>query len=494
MKNRRTEEQKNSSQGSINVVSNTIFEGDNLPILRGINSESVDLVYLDPPFKSDRYYEAPIGSKAAGAAFKDTWTLSDVDEAEHGLLAETDPALYQVIQTARMCHGKNLMSYLIMMASRLLELKRILKHTGSIYLHCDDTASAYLKIMMDSIFGAEHFMNCLIWQRTGSKSLEGKKYARNTDHILYYTKSTTRTWNQQFAPYTADYIEQTFKYTDIHGQYGTGDLSGGKAGGETAYEAFRGVRPPAGRAWAPPIRSKFPESAARRLPTNYEALDPLAKCYALDETGLIYWSGQGKGKPYYKKYLSVMQGIPYGDIIVDIPPVKGKEATSFKTQKPLKLLERLILASSNEDDLLLDPFCGCATACIAAQKLGRYWVGIDLSPKTVELVRSRAENDLNLFTLPCTHRTDIPKRTDQGPIPHYKNQKHALFGKQEGLCAGCKVYFPFRNFTVDHILPQSKGGPDHVDNLQLLCNACNSMKGTRTQAEFLVRLKEKGLQ
>ena len=169
----------------------------------------------------------------------------------------------------------------------------------------------------------------------------------------------------------------------------------------------------------------------------------------------------------------------------------SKERMGYPTQKPLALLDRLIRASSNEGDTVLDPFCGCATACVAADRLDRKWVGIDLSPLAAKLVRQRiqAEGPL-LYDL--THRTDIPKRTDVGKLPSYKTHKHTLFGKQEGLCNGCGIAFPFRNFTVDHVVPRSRGGTDHPSNLQLLCGACNSKKGNRTQAELIVALRQEG--
>ena len=169
---------------------------------------------------------------------------------------------------------------------------------------------------------------------------------------------------------------------------------------------------------------------------------------------------------------------------------QAKERLGYPTQKPIALLNRIIKASSNEGDVVLDPFCGCATTCVAAERLQRHWIGIDISPKAVDLVRGRLENEVGIFG-EVIHRTDIPKRSEK--LPNYRTHKHTLFGKQEGLCNGCRTQFPFRNMTVDHIVPQSQGGTDHEDNLQLLCGACNSTKGRGTQAELISRLKAQGV-
>ena len=173
----------------------------------------------------------------------------------------------------------------------------------------------------------------------------------------------------------------------------------------------------------------------------------------------------------------------------------GQRTTGYPTQKPLKLLDRIIRASSNEGDVVLDPFAGCATACVAAERLNRQWVGIDISEKAVELVQVRVRQiDLDLFhNFEPIRRSDIPLRTDLGKLPNYRTHKHRLFGKQEGLCGGCSTLFPFMNFTVDHVVPHSKGGSDHLDNLQLLCGACNSTKGSGTQAKLIAKLRAQGV-
>ena len=406
-----------------NWKNRTMWTGDNLQILRGMNSESVDLIYLDPPFNSNRDYSAPIGSEAAGAAFKDTWTLEDVDEAWHGEIAEQNPAVYSIIDAAGLAHGSSMKSYLIMMAVRLLEMRRILKPTGSIYLHCDPTASHYLKLLMDAVFGKQCFRNEIVWfyRRWPTKS---KSFQRMHDSILYYSKNPdgSHTFNLLFEP-----------------------------------------------------------SSARTLS---------------DYKGKRLTTVQTEEGTWVKRQTSGdSEGVPLRDVWeIKRVHTRSHERVGYPTQKPLALLTRIIQASSNEGDTVLDPFAGCATACVAAERLDRQWVGIDISKKAADLVQVRIRKEIDLFhNFKPIRRSDIPRRTDLGKLPSYRTHKHLLFGKQEGHCAGCKVSFQFRNLTVDHVTPQSQGGTDHMDNLQLLCGACNSMKGTGTQAELIVKLQAQEL-
>ncbi|MYH01188.1 MAG: hypothetical protein F4142_01085 [Nitrospira sp. SB0675_bin_23] len=465
--------------GTPNWANKTIWTGDNLTIMRGMNSESVDLLYLDPPFNSNRDYAAPIGSKAAGAAFKDTWTLSDVDEAWHGEIAERDPALYGIIDAAGYAHGKGMKSYLIMMAVRLLEMRSILKNTGSLYLHCDPTANHYLKLTLDAIFGANAFRDQIVWQRTRGRS-DGKRWGTVTDLLLFYSKTDLYQWNNAYAD-----RKVTAKET-------TGDLTAAGTRNGLSGESWRGYNPTIfGRHWAVPKTGPLVEWIEMNRIKEFSAIEnPHSRLDALDDAGMISWSTSGR--PSLIRPAEASPGAKINNLWNDIGRTGSPERTGYPTQKPLALLERIIKASSNEGDVILDPFCGCATACLAAEKHGRQWIGIDISPKAFELVRSRMRKELGLFGN-VIHRTDIPKRTDQGVISSYKTHKHTLFGKQEGLCNGCRQFFPFRNFTIDHQTPQAKGGTDHLDNLQLLCGACNSMKGAGTQEALIAKLKREGI-
>ena len=448
-----------------NWVNRTLWTGDNLDVMRGMNSASVDLIYLDPPFNSNRNYSAPIGSEAAGAAFKDTWTLSDVDLAWHGEIAEKAPAVYAIIDAAGMAHGAGMKSYLIMMAVRLLEMHRILKPTGSIYLHCDPTASHYLKMLMDAVFGKNNFQNDITWKRTTAHS-DGKRFGRNTDTILYYSGTGKPTWNEQYVPYDEKH-KARFRQRDPDGRaWSDADITAkGLSGGGYEYE-YKGV-----------------ESLWRV---------PLTTMQRLDSENRLHFTN--KGGIRLKRYLDELPGQRMQALWDDIPAInsQAKERVGYPTQKPLALLQRIIKASSNLGDIVFDPFCGCATTLVAAEANDRQWVGIDLSPLAAKLVEQRLHRRLGAWGT-VIQRDDIPRRTDLGELPHYRTHKHTLFGKQEGRCAGCETVFPFRNFTVDHIVARSKGGHDHIDNLQLLCNACNSQKGSRSQEEFLVRLQAAGL-
>ena len=457
-----------------NFANRTLWTGDNLDIMRGMNAGSVNLIYLDPPFNSNKQYAAPIGSKAAGAAFKDTWTLDDLDVAWMGLIADEQPALAYILDAAGRAHSKGMQSYLTMMAVRLMEMRRLLAPDGSIYLHCDPTASHYLKLLMDTVFGATNFRNDITWQRTGAHN-DPKRYGTVSDQLLFYGKSRSRVWNPPYLPYSEEYIRQRYRYDDGDGRLYWRNTMTGPGNGAGSVRIFRGESKtaPNGNHW------RFTQEQIDKMESEQR----------------IYYSVSGM--PYVKSYLDERKGRPAQDIWTDIVMSKsGKERTGYPTQKPVALLERIIQASSNEGDWILDPFCGCATACVAAEKLGRQWVGIDLSPVAYSLVQERlarevmvgSEQTPRLTGWNVTHRTDIPRRTDIDAPKNYRQNKHVLFGQQEGTCAGCRMDFPFKIFEVDHVIPRARGGTDHLDNLQLLCPHCNRVKGDRPMEHLLAEL------
>jgi len=409
-----------------NWANRTIWTGDNLDIMRGMNSESVDLIYLDPPFNSKHDYAAPIGSKAAGAAFKDTWALRDVDAEWINLIQEKHPALYRVLLAAITNSDK---SYLVYMAARLLEMRRLLKPTGSVYLHCDITMSHYLKLVMDSIFGRKQFRNEIVWHYSGWNKRLKSHLEKRHDGLLFYAQSSRHKIN-----------------------YPT-------------------------RQWA--SKEEYVKVRKQKVRT--------------DENGREYVLSDGGSGRKVKRYLdeAMAYGVPL-DNVWDIPKLNNSdtEKIGYPTQKPLALLQRIIKVSSDPDDVVLDPFCGCATTLVAADDLRRQWVGIDISKRAAELVVSRVEERQGLFR-DITHRTDTPQRTDIGKLPPYNcaANKRKLYGNQEGYCAGCNTHFEARHLEVDHIIASIKGGTDQLDNLQLLCGSCNRIKGDRGMEYLRTKLQ-----
>ena len=456
-----------------NIKPKTIFTGDNLPIMRGINSESIDLIYLDPPFNSKANYAAPIGSKAAGAEFKDTWTLDDVDVAWLDLIETKYPALNRVIHAAMTNSDK---SYLIYMAARLLEMKRILKDTGSIYLHCDPTMSHYLKLIMDTIFGKQNFRSEITWKRATSTQKGSQhrslRWGNNVDILLFYASSLSTSLSPE-RELTEPEIKEKFDRVDENGRRYYDDSShiwsspnmGDRP--NLCYE-WRGFVNPHLSGW---------RLSKKRLEEEYQKGNIVIR---------------PDGKLERRKYLEDYKGASYGNLWDDILPTSGNERTGYPTQKPLALLDRIIKASSNKDDVVFDPFCGCATTLVAADRLQREWIGIDISEKAAELVVKRIKADQGMFR-EIIARTDIPKRTDLGDIPRYNSpeNKTRLYGEQEGYCNGCGTHFQTQHLEVDHIIAETVGGTDHIENLQLLCSNCNRIKGERGQEYLLSRLNEK---
>ena len=370
------------------AMDNTLYYGDNLEILREhVPDESVDLVYLDPPFNSNASYnvlfreQSGEGSPAQIKAFTDTWEWTQESQRtfeQEIMLNPAAPAnVREMVNAFRQFIGSNaMMAYLVMMTPRLVELRRVLKPTGSIYLHCDPTASHYLKVLMDAVFGKEGFQNEITWQRTGAHS-DARRYGAISDHLLFYTKSRQWTWNNQYTPYADEYVKERYRYDDGDGRlYWRNTMTAPSHGRPTTAMRFRGIErePPLGTMW------RFTQNQIDQL----------------EEQSRIYYSKSGM--PYVKSYLDERKGRPLQDIWADVLMSKsGRERLGYPTQKPLALLERIISASSNEGDVVLDPFCGCGTAIAAAHKLNRQWIGIDITHLAVALMKNRLKTAFNIL-------------------------------------------------------------------------------------------------
>ena len=377
----------------------TIFTRDNLEVMRGMADECVDLIYLDPPFNSNHDYSAAIGSQAAGAEFKDTWVLSDIKEAWHGVIADNHPGLYDLLTATQKIHGNSMKAYLIYMAVRIIEMKRILRGGGTIYLHCDPTASHYLKLMMDEIFGKGNFRNEITWERTRGRS-DASHWGNTTDIILFYSKTDDYRW------------QNVYRQRQTGAEPTTGDLTGAGTRNGVSGEPWQGYDPTLfGRHWAVPRNSVFAKWIDENVIHGYLQMEhPHERLNALDEAGMVIWSDNGR--PSVVRPAEASAGAKVNNLWNDITRATTKERTGYPTQKPLALLERIILASSNEGDVVLDPFCGCATTCVAAEKLDRQWIGIDISEKAAELVKKRIHEELGLLLLKPIHRLDTPQDRD----------------------------------------------------------------------------------
>ena len=383
---------------------NLLYYGDNLDVLRRhVADESVDLVYLDPPFNSNASYNvlfAEHGTKAAVQikAFEDTWTWDETAARAYQEVVESGhERVSQAMQAFRTFLGESdMLAYLAMMAPRLVELRRVLKDTGSIWLHCDPKASHYLKMLMDAVFGPEHFQNEVIWQRSAAHNdtSQGlKKAGRIHDVLLFYAKSNEWTWIPQFTAYDDSYIKQRFKNSDSRGNYKDADLTAATPGGDTSY-VWR-VKRAAEDQWTHDLTDEW---KTPKTSIEYKGVKPsTGRYWAYSRANMIAFATEDRlhyfssGMPRLKQYASAMPGIGLQDIWTDIPPInsQAQERLGYPTQKPVALLERIVSVSSNAGAVVCDPFCGCGTAVAAAQKLNRRWIGIDITHLAIGLIRHR---------------------------------------------------------------------------------------------------------
>jgi site-specific DNA-methyltransferase (adenine-specific) len=360
---------------------NQLYYGDNLPILRNrIATESVDLVYLDPPFNSNQDYnvlfkeQSGEPARAQIKAFTDTWEWSEKAYLE---FCETCPSqmLVDLVQGVVKTVGRNdVTAYLVMMAPRIVELRRVLKLTGSLYLHCDPTASHYLKLCLDCVFGATNFRNEIIWKRTTVHS-DSRTWSKVSDAILFYSKSDEFVWNLPYSAHSEEYLTSKYRYKDPDGRvYRLDNITSPNPRPNMMYE-WKGHSSP-------------------QMGWRYSK-ETMAK---LDAEGRIWYPDSKLKRPQLKRYLDEMPGTLMGNVWTDINPInsQAQERLGYPTQKPLALLERILEASSNKGDVVLDPFCGCGTAVVAAQKLKRRWIGIDITHLAISLIKYRLSDSFRL--------------------------------------------------------------------------------------------------
>jgi site-specific DNA-methyltransferase (adenine-specific) len=362
---------------------NTLYYGDNLDILRRyVKDETVDLVYLDPPFKSNQDYNVLFaeqnGTRSAAQikAFEDTWRWDEESARTYQETVETGPEdVSKVMQAFRTFLGENdMLAYLSMMAPRLVELRRVLKPTGSIYLHCDPTASHYLKLLMDAVFKPVNFRNEIVWKRKagrGETNQAAIRFGITVDSILFFARSPAAPLHRQYRESNANYIESKFTHIDEQGRrYRLDNITSPSYRPNLVYE-YKGIKPPP-KGWA----------------VSRERMEQM------ESEGRLYLPEDQSKRIQRKRFLDELQGETVDSLWDDIPPInsQAQERLGYPTQKPEALLERIIEASSNEGDVVLDPFCGCGTAVAVAQRLKRQWLGIDITHLAITLVRSRLKD------------------------------------------------------------------------------------------------------
>ena len=522
--NSRSPQESQTAARQPNFQLNAFYLGDNLNVLRSFDSGTVDLIATDPPFNKKR--DAFEGELKGGgkAKFKDNWHWVDPDP-DKGKRHDPDAVenhvdwlesiekhhhrVHALITATRDVYGDDMAAFLCWMGVRILEMHRVLKPTGSVYLHCDTTASHYLKALMDAVFGKQNFRNEIVWRRSGGKS-DAKRWGRVSDRLLYYTSGSEFTWNQQYQPHDPDYIRKAYRYedTDGRGVYRVTPLhAAGQSAGESG-EPWRGIDPgKIGNHWRTPTKGVMNDFIIENdiipgWPDKYPSVH--ARLDALDQAGLVV---HGSGLPGLKTYLAATRGVAAADIVADIPMASGNERTGYPTQKPLALYERIVGASSNPGDIVLDPFAGCATTAVAAQHLHRNWVAIDIEAEGYNVTKQRMSDEraLDQHTIVIGPAiTDLPVRMDDGrteadPLnPEPRKQRPpskidkdrdrkldtliAEFGLQ---CWGCGFTPPGDAgqlhgrdfFELDHIRPQSELGTHDILNRAILCGPCNKRKG-----------------
>lgn len=459
----------------------TLFVADNIRVLRGMNSESVDCIATDPPFNKKRIFNAPLGSRQAKQRFDDRWRWDEVTDEWQDLIATDHPAVKEIIEAAVVIEGgsidqrtgkidtgrvrNSIAAYLAYMAPRVVEMRRVLKPTGVLFMQCDTEANAYLRLLLDAVFGRRNFINEITRRRVEAKGYPTRRLPANSDTILAYGRTTDHKWNPSYEPYDMANLDEKTKqqYSKWDGprRYQLTSLvgPGGVLNANPEYEVMGVIRP-----W------------------RYSQ-EEMAKLIA---DGRIVQTKPGN-VPRYKRYLDEQAGRKRDDIWDDVVKLETSEL-DWDTRKPLSLYKRLIECGSDEGDMVLDPFAGCATACVAAEDLQRKWAGIDIDPVAEEATYIRLGEARRLqVTQDMVRIRKSLRRTD---VPHVSDEKlrESLWNKQGRRCAN--PYCDAENLRkvdmhLDHRIPKSRGGEDGVLNRILLCGNCNLRKGRKAWGMFL---------
>ena len=440
-------------------LNRTLFIEDNIKVLTTIDDKTVDLIYIDPPYNSRQQFKDPLNEKST--FFKDMFTMDDVKKEWFSYLAKRHNKVFEIINSVGIVNGKNHKAYSIIIAVRLIEMHRILKDTGSIYIQCDNSGGHTIKLLMDAIFGKNNFINGIVWNRQVAKKgcqYEKRSYGESVDYILFYSKKKNAHYFKIpiVRKRTEKELKEKYKRVDQYGFFRTDHIAQNKAHG---------------------MRKNLKYSYKGYIP-KYGWMMVEEKLKDLDKRHRLYWSKTGK--PYRKYYKRDDKGIEVSNLWEYMAKTEI-ETQEYKTQKPIALLKRIIMASSKKGQVVLDAFAGCTTACVAAEKLDRKWIGIDIGKRAEQMLKDRLKKEIpgfNINKVNIQYKSDIPTQLDKRSK---KDVKENLFGKQKGLCALCNKGTRYDLMELDHIFPKSKGGSDKENNLQLLCSHCNKKKEINTQ-------------
>ena len=545
------------------ALDGAVFISDNLPFLKSLDTESVDLVCIDPPFgkrqtfvgtlkralsDEERRIERdlmdswgvydPVTAYELGieypdqsgrtASFNDIWDFRvRVYEDWLTSLESACPPAYWLIQSTRHTHSDSTAAYIAFMVERMLEIRRVLKHTGSVFLHCDNEANAYLRQMMDAVFGQDNFRNEIVWKRATSRKIDASRFGNTHDTILFYSKSASYTYNTVRLRHSPEYVSKMYRHDDDDGRgpYRVSDLTqSGWTSGESGMD-WRGVSmKDRNKHWITPTGKGLGDWIVANVIPNFREIEgTLARLDALDEHNLIYWPKRGS-MPGLKRYFAAVDGPAATDIFEDLPPLQGSAAEyiGYPTQKPQALARRIIEAASNPGDMVLDCFAGCAYVPVAAQILGRRWIACDMSPRAWTVVRRQFHKHPNLGivtegeipkdegvesqfenlnrVIRVRGPSELPTRTTPDeqaslaaktlPELEYKMRPHESsqsiweafvdhWGPECWYCGAVKSR-DRRELQLDHVEPNKwDGSNDDCWNRAIACSPCNSDKSDR---------------
>ena len=475
--------------GRTNVPNRTLFIGDNLDALSGMESDSVNLIYLDPPGNTGRIYRATGRAKVRGNIFNDSWELGDIGEEWLSVIEAHHAHAHRLIRAIR---DDTMSGYLTFMTIRLLELKRVLKPAGSIYLHSNPEVSPYLRVIMDTIFGRQNFRNEIVLKRPTSRTGD-RRWLSIHDTLLFYTGGRSKTrWNQVPQEHFADYWTRHYSFQDERGRFqAVALINGGLRGGDLGDE-WRGIWPGRdGNHWAISLRALRVAYPGR---DDIDGLSIQEKLDLLDEADLIYWPKFGK-VPRRKIYADMNSGSPVQDIVTTIESIdsKSRERTGWPTQKPEVLLDLIIRVSSDPGDMVLDPFCGSGTTCVVAERLGRRWIGMEESPHAGDILEERLEREPGQVSM-HVERVSGWDPTDPYAMPvlgGMERLKENLYSGQHGTCRACRHPLPPHLLTVKQVILMIS--PKPTGEYVLLCYYCAELKGTDNFDHLELELFRRGI-